>query len=64
MAGFTGILEFMERFPIQKALTNQQLVFRSHTERFWEKATYDEENKTINSVVSVNGQDKPIIITE
>ncbi|MFS7997835.1 hypothetical protein Hanom_Chr12g01146621 [Helianthus anomalus] len=64
MAGFTGILEFTERLPIQKALTNQHLVFRSHIEHFWEKATYDEENKTINSFVSLNGQDKPIIITE
>ncbi|KAJ0752415.1 hypothetical protein HanPI659440_Chr09g0324081 [Helianthus annuus] len=64
MAGFTGILEFIERLPIQKALRNQHLVFRSHIERFWENATYDEENKTINSIVSLNGQDKPIIITE
>ncbi|MFS7977151.1 hypothetical protein Hanom_Chr10g00900741 [Helianthus anomalus] len=64
MAGFTGILEFMERFPIQKALSNQRLVFRSHIKRFWEKETYDEANKTINSVVRVNGKDKPIIITE
>ncbi|MFS7904126.1 hypothetical protein Hanom_Chr01g00032341 [Helianthus anomalus] len=64
MVGFTGILEFMERLPIQKALTNQHLVFRSHIEHFWENATYDEENKTINSFVSLNGQDKSIIITE
>ncbi|KAM0040156.1 hypothetical protein Hdeb2414_s0012g00390481 [Helianthus debilis subsp. tardiflorus] len=63
MAGFTGIQEFMERLPIQKAL-NQHLVFRSHIKRFWENATYDEENKTINSVVNVYGQHKPIIITE
>ncbi|MFS7997882.1 hypothetical protein Hanom_Chr12g01147211 [Helianthus anomalus] len=64
MAGFTEILEFMERLPIQKALTNQHLVFRSHIKHFWENATYDEANKTINSVVSVNGKDKQIIITE
>ncbi|KAF5766583.1 hypothetical protein HanXRQr2_Chr15g0717091 [Helianthus annuus] len=54
----------MKRLPIQKALTNQHLVFRSHIERFWENATYEEESKTINSIVSLNGQDKPIIITE
>ncbi|MFS7994367.1 hypothetical protein Hanom_Chr12g01105101 [Helianthus anomalus] len=64
MAEFTGVLEFMERLPIQKVLTNQHLVFRSHIEHFWEKATYDEESKTINLIVSLNGQDKPIIITE
>ncbi|KAM0009406.1 hypothetical protein Hdeb2414_s0005g00168401 [Helianthus debilis subsp. tardiflorus] len=64
MVEFKGILEFMERLPIQKALTNQHLVFRYHIRRFWENATYDEESKTINSIVSLNGQDKPIIITE
>ncbi|MFS7913134.1 hypothetical protein Hanom_Chr02g00138261 [Helianthus anomalus] len=64
LAEFNSILEFMKRLPIQKALTNQHLVFRLHIERFWEKATYDEESKTINSIVSLNGEDKPIIITE
>ncbi|KAM0057975.1 hypothetical protein Hdeb2414_s0005g00164761 [Helianthus debilis subsp. tardiflorus] len=64
MAEFKSILEFMKRLPIQKALTNQRLVFRSHIERFWKNATYDEENKTINSIVSLNNKDKPIIITE
>ncbi|KAM0025742.1 hypothetical protein Hdeb2414_s0021g00578121 [Helianthus debilis subsp. tardiflorus] len=64
MAGFTDILEFMERLPIQKALTNKHLVFRSHIKLFWEKATYDEANKTINSVVNINGKEKQIIITE
>ncbi|MFS8023877.1 hypothetical protein Hanom_Chr16g01456651 [Helianthus anomalus] len=64
MAEFTSILEFMERLPIQKALTNQHLVFKSHIERFWKNATYDEEHKTINSIVSLNDEDKPIIITE
>ncbi|MFS7996075.1 hypothetical protein Hanom_Chr12g01125571 [Helianthus anomalus] len=47
MAEFTGILEFMERLSIQKALTNQHLVFRSHIERFWKNAMYDEEHKMI-----------------
>ncbi|MFS7903908.1 hypothetical protein Hanom_Chr01g00029731 [Helianthus anomalus] len=64
MAGFKDILEFMERLPIQKALSDQRLVFRSHIKYLWEKATYDEANKTINSVVKVNGKDEPIIITE
>ncbi|MFS7994220.1 hypothetical protein Hanom_Chr12g01103311 [Helianthus anomalus] len=64
MVGFTEILEFMERLPIQKSLTNQHLVFRSHIKIFWEKATYDEVNKTINSIVSINGKEKQSIITE
>ncbi|KAM0064955.1 hypothetical protein Hdeb2414_s0003g00109111 [Helianthus debilis subsp. tardiflorus] len=54
----------MERLPIQKALTNQHLVFRSHIRRFWENAKYDEESKTITSIVSLNEKDKSIIITE
>ncbi|MFS8006611.1 hypothetical protein Hanom_Chr14g01251231 [Helianthus anomalus] len=36
----------------------------SHIKYFWEKATYDATNKTINSLVKVNGKDEPIIITE
>ncbi|KAM0064214.1 hypothetical protein Hdeb2414_s0003g00100251 [Helianthus debilis subsp. tardiflorus] len=64
MAGFKDILEFMERLPIQKALSDQRLVFRSHIKYFWEKATYDKVNKTINSLVKVKGKDEPIIITE
>ncbi|KAJ0795673.1 hypothetical protein HanPI659440_Chr04g0153181 [Helianthus annuus] len=54
----------MRRLPIQKALTNPHLVFRSHIDCFWENATYDEEHKTINSIVNLNEEDKPIIITE
>ncbi|KAM0026087.1 hypothetical protein Hdeb2414_s0020g00554081 [Helianthus debilis subsp. tardiflorus] len=64
MAAFKGILELMERLPIQKALTNQHLVFRSHIKYFWENAKYDEESKTITSIVSLEGKDKSIIITE
>ncbi|KAM0049791.1 hypothetical protein Hdeb2414_s0008g00290101 [Helianthus debilis subsp. tardiflorus] len=54
----------MKRLPIQKALTNQHLVFKSHIECFWKNTTYDEEHKTINSIVNLNNEDKPIIITE
>ncbi|MFS7998044.1 hypothetical protein Hanom_Chr12g01149061 [Helianthus anomalus] len=64
MVMFKEILEFMKRLPIQKALTNQHLVFRSHIERFWENAKYDEESKMINLIVSLNGQDKDIVIIE
>ncbi|KAJ0433940.1 hypothetical protein HanIR_Chr17g0875791 [Helianthus annuus] len=64
MAVFKDILEFMKRLPIQKALTNQHNVFRSHIERFWKNAMYDEESKVITSIVSLNGEDKEIVITE
>ncbi|MFS7996062.1 hypothetical protein Hanom_Chr12g01125421 [Helianthus anomalus] len=64
MAVFKDILEFMKRLPIQKALTNQHLVFRSHIDHFWKNATYDEKSNVITSSVSLNGENKAIVITE
>ncbi|KAF5796159.1 hypothetical protein HanRHA438_Chr08g0360381 [Helianthus annuus] len=64
MVVFKDILEFMKRLPIQKALTNQHSVFRSHIAHFWKNATYDEESDVITSSVSLDGEDKTIIITE
>ncbi|MFS7890126.1 hypothetical protein Hanom_Chr00s000007g01615131 [Helianthus anomalus] len=61
---FKDILEFMKRLPIQKALTNQHRVFRSHIAYFRKNAQYDEESDVITSSVSLNGEDKEIIITE
>ncbi|MFS7971807.1 hypothetical protein Hanom_Chr09g00837221 [Helianthus anomalus] len=53
-----------EKLPKMAALTDQHLVFRSHIECFWKNAKYDEENKVITSIVSLNGEDKAIVITE
>ncbi|MFS7997344.1 hypothetical protein Hanom_Chr12g01140631 [Helianthus anomalus] len=64
LSEFSSILEFMKRIPIHKALTDRRLVFRSHIKRFWKHATYDEQSKTINSVVKCNDEKKPIVITE
>ncbi|KAM0040201.1 hypothetical protein Hdeb2414_s0012g00391031 [Helianthus debilis subsp. tardiflorus] len=64
MVVFKEFLEFMKRLPIQKALTDQQKVFRSHVAHFLKNAKYDEENDVINSSVSIDGEDKEIIITE
>ncbi|KAF5821296.1 hypothetical protein HanRHA438_Chr01g0012671 [Helianthus annuus] len=64
MVVFKDILEFMKRLPIQKALTNQYSVFKSHIAYFWKNAQYDEANDVITSIVSLNGEDKEIIITE
>ncbi|MFS7997042.1 hypothetical protein Hanom_Chr12g01137061 [Helianthus anomalus] len=64
MIVFKDILEFMKRLPIQKALTNHHNVFKSHVDRFWKKASYDEVNDVINSLVHVDNEDKEIIITE
>ncbi|MFS8007493.1 hypothetical protein Hanom_Chr14g01261611 [Helianthus anomalus] len=35
LAKFSGILEFMGRVPIQKALTDQRPLYKSHIKRFW-----------------------------
>ncbi|KAJ0561282.1 hypothetical protein HanHA300_Chr06g0221141 [Helianthus annuus] len=64
MVMFKDILEFMERLPIQKALTDQHKVFKSHVAYFWKNAKYDEVNDVINSKISIDGEDKDIIITE
>ncbi|KAJ0957562.1 hypothetical protein HanPSC8_Chr01g0028721 [Helianthus annuus] len=64
MEVFKGILEFLKRLPIQKALTNQHNVFKSHIERFLKNAKYDKDSKVITSIVSLNGKDKEIVITE
>ncbi|MFS7987124.1 hypothetical protein Hanom_Chr11g01018721 [Helianthus anomalus] len=64
LSDFRSILEFMRRLPIQKALTNQHLVFKSHIKCFWKHATYDKQNKVINLVVKQNDEKKPIIISE
>ncbi|XP_021975239.1 uncharacterized protein LOC110870360 [Helianthus annuus] len=64
LSEFRDILEFMRRVPILKALTEKRLVFRSHIKRFWKHASYDDQNKTINSVVKINDEKKPIVISE
>ncbi|MFS7891122.1 hypothetical protein Hanom_Chr00s000230g01629961 [Helianthus anomalus] len=63
MVVFKEILEFMKRLPIQKALTDQHKVFKSHVAHFWKNAKYDDMNDVINSSVSIDGEDKEIIIT-
>ncbi|KAM0044282.1 hypothetical protein Hdeb2414_s0010g00351361 [Helianthus debilis subsp. tardiflorus] len=64
MVVFKDILEFIKRLPIQKALTNQHKVFKSHIAHFWKNVVYDEANNVINLKVSIDDEDKDIIITE
>ncbi|KAJ0683518.1 hypothetical protein HanPI659440_Chr16g0659141 [Helianthus annuus] len=54
----------MRRLPIQKALTDQHLVYKSHVKRFWKHATYDEANIVIHSVVKQYNEKKTITVTE
>ncbi|KAJ0752672.1 hypothetical protein HanPI659440_Chr09g0327041 [Helianthus annuus] len=54
----------MGRIPIQKALTDQRPLYRSHIERFWKNANYDEQNKVISSVVEVHGKLEKILVTK
>ncbi|MFS8007712.1 hypothetical protein Hanom_Chr14g01264261 [Helianthus anomalus] len=64
MTEFKEIFPFMERLPIQKGLTDHHKVFKSHVAHFWKNAKYDDVNDVINSCVSINGEDKEVIITE
>ncbi|XP_035838206.1 uncharacterized protein LOC118485829 [Helianthus annuus] len=64
LSDFSSILEFMRIVSIQKALTDQHLVYKSHVKRFWKHATYDEKSKVINSVVKQNDEKKSIIVLE
>ncbi|MFS7946295.1 hypothetical protein Hanom_Chr06g00534321 [Helianthus anomalus] len=64
MVVFKEISEFMKHLLIQKAITNQHKVFKSHVAHFWKNASYDEVNDVINSSLSIDGEDKAIIITE
>ncbi|MFS7917036.1 hypothetical protein Hanom_Chr03g00184401 [Helianthus anomalus] len=64
LAKFSSILEFMSRVPIQKALTDQRPVYKSHIKQFWKHETYDETNKVINSVVKLQNERKTIAVIE
>ncbi|KAJ0588571.1 hypothetical protein HanIR_Chr04g0176151 [Helianthus annuus] len=64
LAKFSGILEFMGRIPIQKALTDQRPLYKSHIERFSKNASYDDKNKVISSIVEVHGKEEKILVTE
>ncbi|KAJ0727730.1 hypothetical protein HanOQP8_Chr07g0241071 [Helianthus annuus] len=64
LSNFSSILDFMDRIPIKKALTDQRPIYRSHIGRFWKNASYDEENKVISSIVEVNGKLETILVTE
>ncbi|MFS8035112.1 hypothetical protein Hanom_Chr17g01589231 [Helianthus anomalus] len=54
----------MERLSIQKALTDQHKEFKSHVANFRKNSKYNDVNNVINSLVSIHGEDKEIIITE
>ncbi|KAM0008881.1 hypothetical protein Hdeb2414_s0102g00794081 [Helianthus debilis subsp. tardiflorus] len=64
LSEFRSILDYMNRIPVKKAMTDQRPLYRSHISRFWENATYDEASKVISSVVEVNGKLETILVTE
>ncbi|MFS7920033.1 hypothetical protein Hanom_Chr03g00219551 [Helianthus anomalus] len=64
LVNFSGILEFMRRIPIQKALTDQRPLYRSHIDRFWKNVVFDEQNKVISSVVEVHEKLETILVIE
>ncbi|KAF5808636.1 hypothetical protein HanXRQr2_Chr04g0147801 [Helianthus annuus] len=64
LESFRSILEFMGRIPIKKALTDQRPIYKSHIDRFWKNATYDEQSQVISFVVEVHGKMETILVTE
>ncbi|XP_021996231.1 uncharacterized protein LOC110893428 [Helianthus annuus] len=64
LSEFSSILDFMNRIPVKKVMTDQRPIYRSHISRFWENDTYDEASKVISSVVEVNGKQETILVTE
>ncbi|KAJ0618980.1 hypothetical protein HanHA89_Chr02g0066181 [Helianthus annuus] len=64
LSEFSSILSYMDRIPVKKAMTEQRPIYRSHIERFWKSALYDEDNKVISAEVEVNGETKTILVTE
>ncbi|MFS7978459.1 hypothetical protein Hanom_Chr10g00915731 [Helianthus anomalus] len=61
---FKGILDFMDRIRIQKALTDQHKAYRSHVERFFSAARFDEKDNAIHSYTHVENEDIEVIITK
>ncbi|KAJ0751946.1 hypothetical protein HanPI659440_Chr09g0318651 [Helianthus annuus] len=64
LSEFSSILSYMDRIPVKKAMTEQRPIYRSHIERFWKSALYDEDNKVISAEVEVNGKTETILVTE
>ncbi|KAJ0829147.1 hypothetical protein HanLR1_Chr00c0030g0695341 [Helianthus annuus] len=64
LSEFNSILNYMDRIPVKKAMTDQRPIHRSHIERFWKSAEYDEDNKVISAKVEVKGETKTILVTE
>ncbi|MFS7929095.1 hypothetical protein Hanom_Chr04g00328501 [Helianthus anomalus] len=56
LAKFSSILEFMGSIPIQKALTDQRPLYKSHIKRFWKHSKYDDENQAIQSTMKSRQQ--------
>ncbi|KAJ0466719.1 hypothetical protein HanIR_Chr14g0675321 [Helianthus annuus] len=47
MEPFKDVIDFIDRSRIKKALTDKHKCYRSHIERFWNNARYDEDSKAI-----------------
>ncbi|XP_022024607.1 uncharacterized protein LOC110924943 [Helianthus annuus] len=64
LSEFSSILDYMNRIPVKKAMTDQRPLYRSHISRFWINAKYDEASKVVSSVVEVDGKLETILVTE
>ncbi|KAJ0681751.1 hypothetical protein HanPI659440_Chr16g0639591 [Helianthus annuus] len=62
MEPFEEILDFIDQCQLKKALTDKHKAYRSHIERFWTGAKYEEADKAIHSFARIkeNDEDKDI----
>ena len=64
IAVYNDILEFLERTPIYRAITERTVVYSSHFCRFWSAATVNAEKTEIRSAVRVGNEDVEFVVTE
>ncbi|MFS7978174.1 hypothetical protein Hanom_Chr10g00912491 [Helianthus anomalus] len=49
-------VDFINRSRIKKALTDRHKYYRSHVERFWNNARYDDESNEIVSALKIKDE--------
>ncbi|MFS7911140.1 hypothetical protein Hanom_Chr02g00114531 [Helianthus anomalus] len=58
MDPFKDVINFIDCSRIKKALTDKHKCYRSHLERFWNIASYDEDSKKIVSALKIKDENK------
>ncbi|KAJ0750074.1 hypothetical protein HanLR1_Chr05g0177681 [Helianthus annuus] len=58
MEPFKDMIDFIDRNRNKKALTDKHKCYRSHIQRFWNDARYDEDSKSIVSVLKIKDENQ------